>query len=131
SLVVIQLIQDTDELTVIEGNTYFLWLEIDATGIQPFENDVNATLIFRWFVLSNDSRVDNAIIKPPSVFRVQIFVSPLCEPFLNILESVLCPTDDAFIKGTQGEKALMAVKNQENTRWLFDQKNSWNRKPKQ
>jgi len=36
------------------------------------------------------------------------------------LKSVLHATDNAFIKGVQCEKTLMAVKNQENTRWFFD-----------
>ena len=62
---------------MIQGDTNFLWLKVDAANIKAFKDQVNTALVVRWFILSDNRRVDNAVVQAAAVFSVKVPVSTI------------------------------------------------------
>ena len=51
-------------------NTNLLWLKVNSTSIQTFEYDIYAALVLDWFVLPDNGRMNNTIIKTPPILNI-------------------------------------------------------------
>ena len=112
---------------MIKGHSDLLWLQIYPPCVKALKDHIDTALVFAWLILSHDSCVNDAVVNPPSIFGVKIFVTLAFESLLNVAQAIFGTGDHALIERMQSVKALVSVKHKKNARGFFDQEHAGNR----
>jgi len=122
--VVIKDAKDSNELAVVERYADFLRLQINAARVETLEDDVDAALVLTGLILSNHRRVNDAVVEPATILRVEVLVALSNEPLLYIRKFVLYSCDYSFVIRLKSVKTLVPIQNQKTAGGFFHQENT-------